>query len=452
MAHAEQPVPARSATGSGHLRQTAPAQAPASIIISWLLPADIGIERDFGITFVQQFQKWTSAIQIEATFEPWAAYSDSLAAALASDAPPDIVHVGAPVVQEYGLLGTLRDLAPAMQQDALSKDDFFPFLIDQMTDFRTRSQLWAVPKDSAVYVVYYNKDLFDRAGVAYPRMDWTFDTFREKARQLTFDTAGNPATSSQFDPDSIASWGMDWGSLLADSPLPGSDLWQMIAWGQAGPWFSDDLSRAYLDDPDHIEFVRQIVEMRCTDNAIPKITVRDDGGDRWRQGRVAMSIAQYAQSYFHQAERRTFAYDIVAAPAGPRGQFNAATCNGWAIPVRAAHPEEAWTFIKFLVTPEAQAGLAQVKRWGTALKAAAPKLMPDSSQPASFKAALYDPMFGQSTVKIKPIVYPPYLGEMRRIWQTEFSDLFACGGGDVAAAMKRTQPQIQALLDKARSS
>ena len=41
------------------------------------------------------------------------------------------------------------------------------------------------------------------------------------------------------------------------------------------------------------------------------------------------------------------------------------------------------------------------------------------------------------------------LGEMRQIWKSEYDETFNCGGGTIAEASKRAQPQIQALLDKA---
>jgi hypothetical protein len=40
---------------------------------------------------------------------------------------------------------------------------------------------------------------------------------------------------------------------------------------------------------------------------------------------------------------------------------------------------------------------------------------------------------------------------MRQVWKTEFDPVLNCGGGAVADAAKRAQPQIQALLDRARA-
>ncbi len=180
-----------------------------------------------------------------------------------------------------------------------------------------------------------------------------------------------------------------------------------------------------------------------------EVSLPDDNGDRWRQGLVAMSIAHYAQTYFYERERRRFDYDIAPAPAGPRGQFTAATGSGWAIPSRSTQPDAAWTLLRFLVAPTQQLPVARAKRWGAALKSTAYALAPETGVPAGFKAALHDPMFGQSSVQVRPIVYPPYLDRMAQIWRAEFGDLFTCGPGDLAEAARRVEPQIQALLDRA---
>lgn len=44
-------------------------------------------------------------------------------------------------------------------------------------------EVYALPFRSDFWVVYYNKDLFDKAGVEYPSNDMTFDQYDELARK-----------------------------------------------------------------------------------------------------------------------------------------------------------------------------------------------------------------------------------------------------------------------------
>ena len=44
---------------------------------------------------------------------------------------------------------------------------------------------YLLPKDFSPLAVYYNKKLFDAAGVAYPKDGWTWDEFLDTAQKLT---------------------------------------------------------------------------------------------------------------------------------------------------------------------------------------------------------------------------------------------------------------------------
>lgn len=49
---------------------------------------------------------------------------------------------------------------------------------------------YAVPYKQEVYCVFYNKNLFDRAGVPYPEGPWTWDEYVETAKKVTDLSAG----------------------------------------------------------------------------------------------------------------------------------------------------------------------------------------------------------------------------------------------------------------------
>ena len=43
--------------------------------------------------------------------------------------------------------------------------------------------VYGFPRDISVEVLYYNKDIFDEAGVAYPDDTWTWDDFLAAAER-----------------------------------------------------------------------------------------------------------------------------------------------------------------------------------------------------------------------------------------------------------------------------
>ncbi len=66
--------------------------------------------------------------------------------------------------------------------EAFSKEDFYPQLMEQFTE---QGQLWGLPADVTPFVIEYNKDLFDAAGLSYPAPGWTWEEFLETATALS---------------------------------------------------------------------------------------------------------------------------------------------------------------------------------------------------------------------------------------------------------------------------
>ena len=81
------------------------------------------------------------------------------------------------------LTGLLRDLAPFIEADAdFAPDDFFPGMLEA---FQALGGTWALPSQAQMRVLYFDKQKFDEAGIAYPTLTWTKDDFLAAARGLT---------------------------------------------------------------------------------------------------------------------------------------------------------------------------------------------------------------------------------------------------------------------------
>jgi len=87
-----------------------------------------------------------------------------------------------PSFQEPGSAEAIISLDPFLEADPLTADDFYPSLLKQ---FHWQGQTWGLPGQAIPYVIKYNKNLFDAAGVNYPAPNWTTDDFLELAIALT---------------------------------------------------------------------------------------------------------------------------------------------------------------------------------------------------------------------------------------------------------------------------
>ncbi len=91
--------------------------------------------------------------------------------------------------------GYFRDMAPLLDSDPnFSRNDFFPGVIDP---YILDGKLLAVPFRSGYGVVFYNKDIFDAAGMDYPQPGWTWDDMRATAEALTIRSG-----------DRVSQWGV----------------------------------------------------------------------------------------------------------------------------------------------------------------------------------------------------------------------------------------------------
>jgi multiple sugar transport system substrate-binding protein len=128
----------------------------------------------------------------------------------------------------------LLDLAPLIAKTAYSVPGVDPKLVDFFKMGENNATI-GVPFATYPSFLYFNKDLFDEAKLAYPPTKvgdlydgkpWDMEAVRQLAMKLTVDKNGNDATSSSFDPANVVQWGFDMqysdNSPLAESSLFGA--------------------------------------------------------------------------------------------------------------------------------------------------------------------------------------------------------------------------------------
>ena len=85
--------------------------------------------------------------------------------------------------------------------------DLADFYAGSFEQFTWQGQRYGIPFIAAPELIYFNKSLFDAAGLPYPTDDWTWEDVRSLARKLTLDEAGRNAEESDFDAEKIVQWG-----------------------------------------------------------------------------------------------------------------------------------------------------------------------------------------------------------------------------------------------------
>src|SRR5690349_1833913 len=110
-------------------------------------------------------------------------YRQRLSLDFASAKPPDVFLMN---YREYGLFGEkgqLELLGPYLAKSKLIQpDDFYS---QALAAFTRNNVLECIPQNISGTVVYYNKDLFQKANIAFPNANWTWDDFLNTAQALT---------------------------------------------------------------------------------------------------------------------------------------------------------------------------------------------------------------------------------------------------------------------------
>ena len=167
------------------------------------------------------------------TVADWDAYWDKLQTGLAGGAAPDVFAMDGPLGPDYQSRDVLLDLTPfieAENYDLGQLDD------NAVKDFTTKDGVvFGLPRDLNVVALYYNKDMFDAAGIAYPDDTWTWDKLVEVGKQLTKDTDGD-GTIDQ------------WGIYTETTDM--ENAWSSFVWQAGGDILTEDGTKSALDKPE----------------------------------------------------------------------------------------------------------------------------------------------------------------------------------------------------------
>src|SRR3954469_3555393 len=174
-------APAESATSAG---SAAPSDAgytgpPATITYSiWGDPQEITSQK----AIADAFTAANPNIKVNVDVSDWDAYWDKLQTALAGGAAPDVFAMDGPLFPDYQSRDVLLNLKPMIERDGYDLTQ----LADQgVADFKTDDGgQYGIPRDLNTIVLYYNKAMFDAAGIPYPDDTWDWAKLRDAAKQL----------------------------------------------------------------------------------------------------------------------------------------------------------------------------------------------------------------------------------------------------------------------------
>lgn len=268
---------------------------------------------------VDAFEEANPDIDVELQILP--DYGTQIQAAFASGDYPEVFNVGQFDFQTFadsGVIAAGGDKIP-------DQSDIYPGLLAAFTKDGTP---YCVPKDFSTLGLLYNKDLFDKAGVAYPTAEWTWKDMQDAAQKLTS------------------------GDVVGLSAAADRNRWMAFFYGNGGELFDKDGNVAFNNEAGvaALDFYASFVNDGT--GKTPKDLDSGWNGEAFGKGKAAMTIeGNWAIGYLAEnfPDLNWGVAELPIAPAtGKRGTLTFTEC--WAVGANAsgATSDAAWKLVNFL--------------------------------------------------------------------------------------------------------
>lgn len=325
-------------------------------------------------TLVAAFSAANPDIKTELVYIPnQAMYHQRLTIDFAGGTPADVFLLNYRRYAHFAASGQIEPLDAYVTHSRLvDLGDFYP---EALAPYYWQKKLMAIPQNISSLVVYYNKTLFDKAGVPYPRPDWSWDDFVATAKALTKDTDGDGATDQ---------YGMGTDAILFRvSPF----IWQNggdLVDNPAAP------RRLTLDSPEAREALTRFVDLQLKHKVVPPQVEEKAEASISRFLRGAMGM-YFDSRRIVPALRSVTGFDWDIAPL-PRGKKPAGILHSDAFFMAAGSKNKpaAWAFIEFANSVAGQAILAKTGRTVPSRRSVAnsPAFLDPGSKPAHARVFL----------------------------------------------------------------
>lgn len=276
---------------------------------------------------LSDFTKETG-IKTELQVVPWNEYWTLLESGATGGDMPDVFWMHSNESQKYMAGEVLLDLTDKIE--ASTEIDLNNYYQDITELYQLDGKTYAVPKDYDTIGLWYNKTMFDDAGIAYPDETWTWDTLAEAAQKLTDKEKGqygfaSPAANNQ---DGYYNLIYDLGSEIINA----------------------DKTKSGWDNPKTIEAMNWWYDNLVTKAMPPQKVMAENTSDvLFQSGKAAMVIqGSWMVNAFQQNEYSAANGDVAVLPMTKDGVRKTIYNGlGWSAAATTKNPDGAWKLIEY---------------------------------------------------------------------------------------------------------
>ncbi|MGE6261289.1 ABC transporter substrate-binding protein [Heyndrickxia sporothermodurans] len=275
---------------------------------------------------IKLFNEKYPDIKVKTELTPYGQYFQKLETAATGGALPDVLWMNGAHVVQYAEGKVILPLSDMAKKDNYSLDNYPKSLIDLYT---VDGKVYGIPKDYDTTGLWYNKKIFDDAGVPYPDDTWDWNKLKEVAKQLTNKEKGI--------------WG--YAAMMGNQGGYYDFIWQ-----NGGHIISENGKSVGFDQPEAIEALKYNISFIKEGLSPTQAQMTETAtSELFSSGKVAMMfdgpwmVPEYKNNP-----------DLNVAVV-PKGKKRAVAIHGLSnvIAANTKHKDAAWKFVQFLGSKEA---------------------------------------------------------------------------------------------------
>ncbi|SHK62265.1 ABC transporter substrate-binding protein [Alicyclobacillus tolerans] len=319
----------------------------------WDPNEEVGYQKSIDV-----FEKLHPNIQVTIEQYPWAQYWQKLQTEMAAGDAPDVFWDHVTYFPTFVQNGQLLNLKPFIEKDHLNLSIYYPNLLKQ---YEYQGGIYGLPKDWDTIAIFYNKNLFKKAGIPAPNhLTWNPQnggTLLQTAEELTVDANGKHPGQPGFNPNDIKQYGFFSGNNNQVF------YYNFIAENGGKIIYHPFCHKMLLNSPQSVAALQNLVDMIYKYHVSPggsDVTQPNVGSNAiqlFDEGKVAM-YTDGDWDLTPVVKGANFPVGIAPLPVGPDGRVSVMNGLSDAIYAHTKHPHAAWELVKWLASKQSEKILA----------------------------------------------------------------------------------------------
>lgn len=353
------------------------------------------LQRPFEEQLAEKFMKENSGIDVKVEMTPWDTYFTKAETAAQGGEMADILWMD---LTSFGRFASSGIILPIDDMVSASGVDLSVYPAISVDAYRYNGKLYALPRDIDSICVFYNKMIFDKAGIPYPKDGWAWEDMVKTGKQIR-------AKVKDVHP------------LVFDLSA-GQMCWYNIIGQNGGTILTSDKKKSGWSKPVALESIKMVKKL-IDDGVLPSSEQLSDLQplELFQSDKIAM---YYDGSW---SALPIFENEIVRDHVGVvempiiKQKETAAHSVGYLIAAKTRYPQEAFKLVRFLTNKESQEFFAKT---GVVIPAniEAQKLWPQAFKNADVTAFIRALQYARMVPGTKETAawYDIELNELKNVW------------------------------------